>query len=173
MKNKKSIILIILTFSVLIYLFKFKCYRSLPEMTELKIVSNLGKQIPAKLYRRDITAKINGVEKDITEIILCFNDSLINDKLNISNKQRLSKFLVVIPDLKMIGIVNNQDSFNVKEYSICQTDRMADTFTSMINNHTFYNNPPIKKADFTNGKIVFNTFGILKQFGSSIIINTK
>lgn len=171
--KKKIIIYIILIFSILIYLFKLRCYRSLPELEEYRIVSDIGKPIPAKLYRRTITAKLDGIEKDINEIIICFNDTLVNNKLNISNKQRLSKFLVVIPDLKMIGLLNNPDSFSIKKHCICQKDKIADTFTSMINNHTFYNDPPIKKADFVDGKIVFNSYGVLKQFGNSIVIETK
>ena len=44
------------------------------------------------------------------------------------------------------------------------------TYVDLINNYTFYSNPPIKKASFRDKKIVFNTYGILKQFGDKIII---
>lgn len=170
MKNKKIIILIIVFFSTLIYILKFKCYRSLPEINNYKIVSDLGKKIPAKLYTRNINYKINGRQHNLKEIIICFDDSIITNDSKYINKEILSKFLIVIPDKKMIGLVNDPSSFKMKSNCICQTDEIADTFTSIINNHSYFSNPPIKKAVFTKNKIIFNSYGILKKYGENIII---
>lgn len=175
MKNKKIIILILFVcISTLIYFLKFRCYRTLPEITNYKIVSDLGIVIPAKLYSREVKTTVKGKEKVIHEIVIHFNDSLIDNKSNLSSQQRVSKFLLIIPELQMIGLMNKPTkSFKIKKDCICQTDKSADTFKSIVNNYALYSDPLIKRASFTNNKITFNTFGILKQFGDSIVIEIK
>lgn len=174
MKSKLTIILIsVLAIAILLYMFVMKCYRKLPELPNYKIVSNTGKIVPAKLYSRTVNSKINDKEQAVNEFILCFNDSLVSNELNISGDEKVYKYLVVVPDLKMIGLVNKMKSLEEKDGYICQSDDEADSFTSIINNHTFFSNPPIKEANFTEGKVTFNTYGLLKQFGDSIIIETK
>ncbi|UWY30148.1 hypothetical protein N4T20_09445 [Flavobacterium sp. TR2] len=171
MKYKITIIIIsLITILLILYMFVLRCNRKLPELSNYNIVSNTGTIIPAKLYSRIVKSNIDGNEKIINEFILCFNDALISNKLNVSGDEKLYKYLVIVPDLKVIGLVNHAKSLKEKDIYICQTDDKADSFTSMINNRTFYSNPPIKEASFTREKIVFNTYGILKQFGDSIII---
>lgn len=171
MKSKLTIIIIcVLTISLLFYMYVTRCHRKLPELSNYNIVSNKGKLIPAKLYSRNVKSIIDGKEEAVDELILCFNDTLIAEKLNVSGDEKLYKYLVIVPDLKMIGLVNHMKSLKEKDKYICQTNDEADNFTSMINNRTFYSNPPIKEARFTNKKIIFNTYGILKQFGDSIVI---
>jgi hypothetical protein len=171
MKYKFTIIIIsLLTLFIIFYMFVIRCNRKLPELPNYNIVSNTGVLIPAKLYSRIVKSSIDGEEKVINEFILCFNDTLISDKLNVSGDEKLYKYLVIIPDLKIIGLVNHTKSLKEKDSYVCQTGDEADGFTSMINNRTFYSNPPIKEASFTSKKIIFNSYGILKQFGDSIII---
>ncbi|NRF39336.1 hypothetical protein [Pedobacter foliorum] len=173
MKFKLTIVIIgILTLSVLFYMYVVKCYRKLPELSNYSIVSNTGALIPAKLYSRVVKRTTDGKEEIIDELILCFNDTLISDKQNVSGDEKLYKYLVLIPDLKIIGLVNHINSLKEKDKYIWQTDDEADSFTSMINNRTFYSNPPIKAASFSNKKIIFNTYGILKRFGNSLVIET-
>lgn len=173
MKFKFTIIIVsILILSVLFYMYAVKCYRKLPEVSNYSIVSNTGALIPAKLYSRVVKSTIDGKEEIVEELILCFNDTLILDKQNVSGDEKLYKYLVIIPDLKLIGLVNHIGSLKEKDKYICQTDDKADSFTSMINNRAFYDTPPIKEVSFTNKKIIFNTYGILKQFGDSIFIET-
>ncbi len=147
-----------------------KSHRKLPELSHYRIVSNTGKIVPAKLYSRTINSKINGKEQAVNEFILCFNDSLVSNELNVSGDEKVYKYLVVVPDLKMIGLVNKMKSLEEKDGYICQSDDEADNFTSIINNRTFFSNPPIKEANFADDKITFNTYGVLKQYGDSVII---
>lgn len=174
MKNKFTIIIIsLLIISFLIYMFLFRCHRKLPEVSNYNIVSNTGMTIPAKLYSRTVKAMIDGKEENIDEFILCFNDTLISNQLNVSGDNKLYKFLVIIPNQKIIGLINGMDALNEKETYVCQENDEADNFTSIINNRTFFSNPPIKEASFTDNKVIFNTYGVLKQFGESIIIETN
>lgn len=174
MKNKLTIIFIsLLTIAVLFYMFVMKCHRKLPELSDYKIVSNTGKTVPAKLYSRTVNSKVNGKEQAVDELILCFNDSLVSNELNVIGDEKVYKYLVIVPDLKIIGLVNKMKALEEKDGYICQSDDEADNFTSMINNRTFFSNPPIKEADFTKGKVTFNSYGVLKKFGNSIIIVTK
>lgn len=173
MKYKLTIIVAsILIFVLLLYIYLFRCYRKLPEVSNYSIVSNRGLSIPAKLFSRNVKSKLNDKEEVINEFILCFNDTLISDVSNISGDEKLYKYLVIVPDLKIIGLVNSMNSLKEKDNYICQVDAEADNFTSMINNNTFFSNPPIKEASFTNKKIIFNTYGVLKIFGESIVIDT-
>lgn len=174
MKSKLGIIIIIsiIATAILFYIFAMKCNRKLPELPNYRIVSNTGQSIPAKLYSRTVNAKIGNSEQAINEFILCFNDSLVSSKLNISGDEKVYKYLVIVPDLKMIGLVNKMKSLEEKDGYICQSDDEADNFTSIINNRTFFSNPPITDANFADGKITFNAYGVLKQFGDSIVIET-
>lgn len=154
-------------------MFFIKCHRKLPELSNYTIVSNNGKKVPAKLYSRTVSSIVNGKEQVVYELLLCFNDAIISNSLNISGDEKVYKYLVIVPNLKMIGLVNKMNALEEKDGYLCQLDDEADYFTSIINNQTFFNNPPIKEINFTDNKIVFNTYGILKQFGKSIIIETK
>lgn len=171
MKYKFTIITIsLLIIAFISYILFFRCSRKLPEFSNYTIVSNRGAVIPAKLYLRNKKSMVNGNEKKIEEFILSFSDSLINNDLNLSGDDKLYKFLVVVPNQKIIGLVNDMNALTEKDKCICQANDDADSFTSIINNRTFFNKPPITNASFTNKKVVFNTYGILKQFGESIIV---
>lgn len=164
-KKAKALLIVILIISIFIYLYNVNCYRTLPETSDYKIISNTGARIPAKLYLRTKRMK--------KEIIICFDDTLVSNELNISGDEKLDKYLVIASDLKIIGLVDHTTSFIVKDKCICQTEEEADYFTSMINNYSFYKNPPIKEATFSDKKIVFNTYGILKKYGDSIIVEKR
>lgn len=171
MKYKFTIIgLSIFIIAFLIYIFCFKCHRKLPELCNYTIVSNTGATIPAKLYLRNVKSILSGKEQNIEEFILCFSDTIISNPLNISGDDKLYKFLVIVPNQKIIGLVNHMNDLKEKDKYICQASDEADTFTSIINNNTFFSNPPITRASFSNKKVVFNTYGVLKQFGESISI---
>ena len=170
-KNRTFFIILISVITFCAFFYNFRCYRKLPEITNFKIFSETGMPIPAKLYKREVESKINGKTLTIKEIIVCFDDVIIDNVSNTSNKQKVSKFIVVIPDLKMIGLINKPDSFEIKDDHLCQTDKIADTFTSMINNNVFFSKPPINEAQFSKDRIVFNTYGVLKKFGNKIIIS--
>lgn len=174
MKSKLTVILIsVLAITIILYMFLMKCHRKLPELSDYKIVSNTGQTVPAKLYSRTVNSKVNGKEQAVYELILCFNDSIVSNELNISGDEKVYKYLVIVPDLKMIGLVNKMKSLEEKDGYVCQSDDEADNFTSMINNRTFFSNPPIKEASFNGNKIVFNSYGVLKQFGDTIIVETN
>lgn len=173
MKYKFTIIIVsIFVIALLIYMFLFKCHRKLPELTNYSIVSNTGAVIPAKLYERTVKSTIDGKEENIEEFIICFNDSLISNQSSGNDDEKLYKYLVIVPKLKVIGLINNMKALKEKDNYICQESKEADMFTSMINNHTFFSNPPITKASFTDHKITFNTYGVLKKFGENIVIST-
>ncbi|TDO67872.1 hypothetical protein EV143_1255 [Flavobacterium chryseum] len=171
MKYKFTIIVIsILVITCLFYMFISSCNRRLPEVSNYTIFSNTGMAMPAKLYSRTVKSVIDGKEENIDEFILCFNDTLIANHLNASGDDKVYKFLVIIPNKKIIGLVNNMNALKDKETHVCQENDDADNFTSIINNHTFFSNPPIKEATFTDKKIIFNTYGVLKQYGETAII---
>ncbi|MGE7774161.1 hypothetical protein ACQKLP_05525 [Chitinophaga sp. NPDC101104] len=170
MKLKFVIIVSVIVIAILLYLFSMKCYKKLPEVTSYRIVSNTGQSIPAKLYLR---TKTDNKEQVINELILCFNDSIVSSELNISGEDAVYKYLVIVPDYKLIGLVEQMGSLEEKEGYICQTNDAANKITPINNNFVFFTNPPIKDASFTAKNTTFNTYGILKQFGDSVIIEVK
>lgn len=172
MKTKKGIIVIfsLIVAIILFYIFVMKNGRTLPELSSYRILSDTGVPIPAKLYSRTVDAEIGDKEVVVDELILSFSDSLVSDKLNDSNREKVYKFLVIVPDLKMIGLVNHMKSLEEREGYVCQSGDAANEFTSMINNRTAFSDPPIKKASFKTDKITFNTYGVLKQYGNSVVI---
>lgn len=156
--------------SLLIYIFLIDTDKKLPQLNDYTILSDNGLKIPAKLYSR-VVVYSGKQQKKVTEIIICFDESLLlQDKNQLNSDDKLYKYLVVIPELELIGLPNNQNSFKVKTNYILQTDEEADDFTSIVNNNTFFTHPPITKATFTKHGIAFNTYGILKQYGGNIII---
>ncbi|PLK42152.1 hypothetical protein [Emticicia sp. TH156] len=166
----KFIIIGIIVLIILSYLYLTHCYNKLPELLNYRIYSNNGKVIPAKLYKRVTKTLINNKTEYVEEVIICFDDSLINNKLNRFGEDELFKFLVIVPKFKMIGFVENPGSFKIKDKYICQVDDKADMFTSIINNHTIFKNPPITQSTFSEKGVVFNSYGILKNFGSEIYV---
>lgn len=174
MKTKKVIIIIfslILT-ALLFYVFAMRSNRKLPELSSYRIVSNTGRSIPAKLYSRTVDAKIGDKEVVVDELVLGFSDSLVSDKLNDFGEDQVFKFLVIVPELKMIGLVNHMQSLEEKDGYVCQSGDAANEFISMINNRTFFSDPPIKRASFNTDRITFNTYGVLKQYGDSVVVET-
>ena len=172
MKSKLGIIsiTIIIAAAILFYVFVMKYNKKLPELPSYQIVSNTGQSIPAKLYLRTVKAKFGNNDQEMDQFILCFDDSLVLNELNASGDEKVYKFLVISPELKMIGLINNMKTLEEREGYIYQSGHEADHFTSIINNFTFFSNPPIKEATITENKITFNTFGLLKQYGDKIII---
>ncbi|UUC45189.1 hypothetical protein [Flavobacterium cerinum] len=172
MKTKKITLLISLLIVIISgYVWATKCHRKLPEVSSYSILSDTGQPIPAKLYSRIKEAKIDGKEQIIKEYILCFNDSLLSEP--VSEKERLYKYLVIVPVVEMIGLPDYMQSFKEKGKYLYQSDEEADIFTPIVNNYNFFEDPPIKKAIYTDKKISFNTFGVLKQFGNTVIVEIK
>ena len=172
MRNKFVVIIAsIMALALLLFIYgQMKGCRKLTEVTKCTIMSDSGIAIPAKLYSRTVKSTIDGEEKVISELILSFDDKLILDKSNLSGDEKLYKYLVIIPGLKTVGLVNHMTSLKERDGYICQDKDEADGFTSIINNYTFFRNPPIKEASFLNGAVTFNTYGVLKRFGKSMVI---
>lgn len=170
MKYKILIIITIIAIIGIFYLFFVICTKH-PEIKTYSVLSDNGTQIPAKLYSREVISIMDGNEVSLKEIILCFDDSLVHNKLNAKGDEKLYKFLVIIPQYKTIGLINNINSIKVREGYLCQSSDDANKFTSIIDNRTFYKNPPIKEAQFEDKRVIFNTYGILREFGNSIIIS--
>ncbi len=164
----KFIIIGVIVLVILSYLYLTQCCNKLPELANYRIYSDNGKAIPAKLYKRVTKTLVNDKTEYVEEIIIYFDDSLINNKLNRSGEEKLFKFLVIVPKFKMIGLVESPSSFKIKDKHICQVDDQADMFTSIINNHAFFKNPPITQSTFSEKGVVINTYGILKNFGNEI-----
>ena len=174
MANKGTLITAIVSMAcVILFLFLIKCPKKLRELANYKVTSNTGSVVPAKLYSRFVQSTVNGKNKRIKELILSFDDNIVSDKANISGDKKLYKYLLIIPEFKMIGLVDHAGSLVEKEHYLCQYDDKANNFTSIINNKFFFAAPPVTKADFKNSVVVFNTYGILKKFGDSIIVETE
>jgi len=166
----KIIIIGVIGLIIISYLYLTQCYNKLPELLNYRIYSDNGKVIPAKLYKRVTKTLVNDKTEYVEEVIICFDDSLINNKLNRSGYEELDKFLVIVPKFKMIGFVESPSSFKIKDKYICQVDDKADIFTSIINNYAYFEKPPITKSTFSEKGVVFNTYGILKNFGNEIYV---
>lgn len=168
--KKKLVISILILIGLVFYFASSMCYKKLPVLLNYKIFGSNGQRIPAKLYFRKSESNKNNKSLIIKELVLVFDDSIIKSQLNKEGESKLHKYLLFIPSEKIIGLINNSNSFEVKEDCICQNSENADIFTSIINNRSFFNDPPIKKAVFSKNKIIFNSFGILIGFGNEITI---
>lgn len=166
MKNKIVVISLVV---IILGIFKLsqETEITLPKLNDYKIVSNTGTPIPAILYSSKVKYTENS---NVNKIIVCFDDSLLTDSNNLLKDHKLYKYLVVVPQLKMIGYPEKIKTFRLEEENLIQTGHDADQFTSVVGNFTFFTDPPIKKASYNEDRIVFNTYGILKQYGDSIII---
>lgn len=173
--NYKSVLFSVSFIAILsaIYFVVFPCHRKLPAQANYVIVSNTGQSIPAKLYARTVETKSNNQLLLVREFFLAFSDSLVLDSQNVLGEHHVPKFLVLVPYYKMIGIPDHMHDLKERDGYICQSSDKADYFAPIVNNHALFKNPPITEVQFTERKISFNTFGILKKFGQSIIIRKK
>jgi hypothetical protein len=153
----------LLTFVVAMMIFIYCSGRVLKVNNNAKVFGANGKEIHCRVFNRYRTVK-NSNEEDqkIKELILLF-DHEMDGNMNV---------FVINPDFKLIGLPEGGgSSFTGLGNSILyQHTQRADVITSLVNNVTYFDDPYIKYANFYNHKVVFNSFGRLKQYGDSIII---
>lgn len=133
---------------------------------EYSIVSDKGIAIPASFYVGD-TMQLNEKSAINATYILVFDTSL-----NSKKEHTMPEVLVIYPESKFLA-----------QSSLCSESftRINDTLShqrykvldevGIVNNTALYSDPPIKYATFYNKKLVFNTYGTLKQFGDRIIVS--
>lgn len=130
------------------------------------IVSNKGIAIPASLYAGD-TMKLNEKSAVNATYIL-----VLDTCLDFKNEHIMPEVLVIYPESKFLAQSSlcSESFTRINDTSSHQRYKILDE-VGIVNNTVLYSNPPIKYANFYNKKLVFNTYGTLKQFGDSIIIS--
>jgi hypothetical protein len=159
-----SSICLVALFLIAIVIF-FTIGRILQVDNNVKIYGAAGNIIPSKVYARQRLIKNSkGELEEISELIVFFDEEFVDSKT--------LDVLVIVPKFKQIGIPQgDRNAFTrISNKIIYQKDRNVDNFTSVVNNFTYFEDPPIKYANFYNDRVVFNSYGNLKQFGDSIII---
>lgn len=124
------------------------------------IVNEAGEKIPATLYYRNIDVEIGNKIENVYEIVVFFDEKL---------KMKLNP-IVVVPKYKFIGLIEGGESGFIKfENKVFQLSQESNKFT-MLDNTTYFNDPPIKKKNFEGKLISFNSFEKLKEYGQTIIL---
>jgi hypothetical protein len=132
--------------------------------TDYKIYSNSGKIIPADLYIESRRKnKVNSY--DILSYLVVFGDSIG------FRSQGEPDVLIIYPNEKILAEPNlYRGSFTrVDDNCLWQPSKNVES-RDIVNNKALYSDPPIKFSGFDGRKIVFNTYGPLRQYGDSITI---
>lgn len=169
MKLKIIISLLILTLTVGLY---FYCKpveetgKTVHRAKGYSIVSDKGIAIPASLYVGD-TMKLN--EKSVANSTYIL---VLDSSLNSTKEHMMLEVLVIYPESKFLAQSSlcSESFTRINDTSSYQRYKILDE-VGIVNNTALYSDPPIKYANFYNKKLVFNTYGTLKQFGDSIIVS--
>jgi len=156
---KKIIFIAFILITAFAYLY-CKDARILNIEKEYNIVNEADKEIPGALYCRNADVEIGDRIENVYEIVIFFDEKL---------KMKLNP-IVVIPKYKFIGLIEGGESGFIKFGSkVFQLSDESNKFT-MLDNTTYFNDPPIKKKNFEGKLISFNSFEKLKDYGQTVIL---
>jgi hypothetical protein len=136
------------------------------------ISGSSGKKIPADIFIKTVTDDEDekGSSREVDELIISFDDSLVENQPEDSKDEKLYKYIIIVPSEKLMGLSGDQNGFYILGEKLIQTHELATTFKPMVGNTAYYTNPPVKFATYVNNKVVFNSFGPLSRYGDSIVI---
>ena len=165
MKKQFIVILIlIISFVSIVSIFIFQDSKMLKPTTNYSIVSDLGKNIPARIYSRIDTIGVGNKKENVFELVIFFNKEL---KMEINP-------IVVVPRYKIIGVPQGRESDFIRfGNKIIQISSESNIITLLNNNFYYEDNPPITMQTFEEAKISFNSFDNLKKYEKNIIIIKK
>ena len=138
--------------------FYFKDAILLVKEENYAIVNETNRKIPATFYSKNVVVDIGGKAESVYEILIFFDE-----------EQELNP-IVIIPKYKLIGLVEGGRRGFIKFGSnVLQLSDDSNKFI-MLNDATFFDEPPIKNIRFEDDYIVFNTFKGLKKYGPTLIM---
>ncbi|MBF4517861.1 hypothetical protein IRZ71_15960 [Flavobacterium sp. ANB] len=156
----KKIILVTLIIIAILCYFYFKDVKALEIEKKYNIVNEANEKIPATLYYRNIDVKVGDKIENVYEIVIFFDKEL---------KMKFNP-IVVVPKYKLIGLIEDGERGFVKfGNKVFQLSDDSNKFT-LLNNSAFFDDPPIKKINFEEKSITFNSFEGLKKYGKTIVI---
>jgi hypothetical protein len=134
--------------------------KSLKIEKKYTIINETNDKVPGTIYYRNVDVNIGGKTENVYELVIFFDKEL---------KMKLNP-IIVVPKYKLIGVVEGGERGFIKfGNKIFQLSDESNKFT-LLNNTTFFDDPPIKKMSFEEESITFNSFEGLKKYGQTIIL---
>lgn len=156
----RKLILMVLVLIVAIAWFFLQDIKALEIEKSYTIVNETNEKIPGTIYYRNVDVNIGGKNENVCELLIFFDKEL---------KMKFNP-IVVVPKYKLIGVVEDGEKGFIKfGNNFYQLSDKSNKFT-LLNDTTFFDNPPIKKISFEENSITFNSFEELKKYGQTIIL---
>lgn len=149
----RKLTLIILVLIVAIAWFFLQDTKALEIEKKYTIVNETNDKVPGTVYYRNVDVNVGGKKENVYELVIFFDKEL---------KMKFNP-IVVVPKYELIGVVERGESGFIKfGNKLYQLSDESNKFT-LLNNTTFFDDPPIKKMSFEDKSITFNSFEGLKK----------